>query len=184
MMRAVISTHKGDVTPVFRPYHADFFVSDREEFSLESVMHHISGLSGTRSMVTDRKPEVKKDVHVRKMLGGLQQKDEALGYVDEDALKQAVASVRDNADETTWCVAGFTMDGKTPLMEVKSTGNGDTEEFAQALCNGNDNLTSYGIIRFNQTIDMSTTVKFLLVTYVPEDIEIKYKSLLGTKVSR
>ena len=51
MMRGLLTTHKGVVTTAFRPFHCDFVAAEQSELSLEIAMHHLSGLTGTRSKV-------------------------------------------------------------------------------------------------------------------------------------
>jgi hypothetical protein len=51
MMRGLLSTHKGEVTGAFRPFHCDFFAASRSDLNHEQAMHHLSGLTGTRSKV-------------------------------------------------------------------------------------------------------------------------------------
>ena len=54
MRKALLSTHKGVVTTAFRPFHCDFFASVRGDLSGEIAMHHLSGLTGTRSHVSEK----------------------------------------------------------------------------------------------------------------------------------
>ncbi len=62
MKKALVSTHKGVVSTAFRPYMCEFFLSAREELSFDYIMNHIGGLMGTRSHVTERRVEEKKEV--------------------------------------------------------------------------------------------------------------------------
>jgi hypothetical protein len=54
MRKALLSTHKGVVTTAFRPFHCDFFASGRADLSAEIAAHHVSGLTGTRSHVSEK----------------------------------------------------------------------------------------------------------------------------------
>lgn len=182
MMRAAISTHKGVITPMFRPFHVDFAVSKREELSPEAVMDHIMGLSGTKSHVTDKAPEHKQEVYERKFLGGVKAEEVQLEFVDRDALAQAVQAVRSDKDDTNWVAASYQIEGKNVKLGLKGQGSGGLEELSSCLFEDKGNMT-YGFYRTTQVVDMSTTVKFVFVTYqgpdIPNMIKAKVTTLRG-----
>ncbi|KAH9257568.1 hypothetical protein BASA81_003994 [Batrachochytrium salamandrivorans] len=181
MARAAISTHKGAVQPVFRPYHVDFQVADASELDHERVMDHIMSLSGTKSKVTDKQAEHKVDVYERKNLGGLTVDSEVkVQFVDRDALVEAVKRVRDDRDlEVDWIVANYDIDGKELKLALRETGAGGLDEFKLALGRDTANM-SYGLLRQTQVVELAEQVKFIFVVYQGEQIATQVKAKVGT----
>jgi hypothetical protein len=171
--RAIISTHKGTVANAFRPYMCEFVVTTRGELSLADIMDHIGGLTGTRSKVTDRKVEEKKEEKFeRKMLGGLTTTVQQLEFEDEDALRGALAHVRKDASEEDWVTAKFVGN----KLALSGTGVGGLEGLIGAL---DDQQLNYGLVRLTEIIDNSHTTKFCYVRYQPESVPPQVKGRLG-----
>jgi hypothetical protein len=179
MIRAAISTHKGTVTPLFRPYHVDFQATTRTELTHEVVMDHIMGLSGTKSHVSDKAPQQKVDVYERKMLGGVKAEEVVVEFTDQEALVNAIKLVRNDKSDVTWAVASWDIDGKSVKLAFRSSGSGDAEPFRDALCVDPANV-SYGILRTKQVVDMSTVVKFIFVVYQGPDLAPLVKAKVST----
>jgi len=183
MLKSVVGTHKAVVLPVFRPFAVDFAVCAREELDHAGVMNRIMELSGTKSMVTDKKATVgtkESPMAGRKFIGGVSaEPPSAVQFSDKDALVAAVKSVRQDDNPTTWAVAAFDVDGKNVVLSLKGSGAGGIAEFREALCR-DKTTTAYGLLRVTQTIDKSLTTKFVFVTYQGPDLVPLAKAKIST----
>jgi len=160
-------------------------VCARAELDHAAVMDRIMELSGTKSMVTDKKATVgTKDSPQagagRKFIGGVSaEPPAAVQFMDKDALVAAVKSVRQDDNPTTWAVAAFDVDGKSAVLALKGSGAGGIAEFREALCR-DKTTTAYGLLRVTQTIDKSVTTKFVFVTYQGPDLVPLAKAKIST----
>ena len=183
MLKAVVSTHKGTVQPIFRPWHADFTIAARDEISMDSVMDEVMRLSGTKSMVSDRKEERKVDTYQRKFVGGVSAEQAvglefAGGEEGEEAIRAAIKEVRNDSSDVEWLVAALETEGKKESLALLSTGSGGMDAFRAALVD--EGRMSYGLLRLTQTIDKTTAVKFLFVAYQGKKIPAWLKAKVGT----
>mmetsp|Transcript_9265 Transcript_9265/g.11108 ORF Transcript_9265/g.11108 Transcript_9265/m.11108 type:complete len:491 (+) Transcript_9265:132-1604(+) len=176
VLKATISTHKGTVTPFFRPFHHQFYVENRSELTEEKAIDAISSLTGTKSKVTDRKADKKESVYVRKMIGGTTKETQLLQYVDEEELRVAIAGVRNNDVEDDWVLGGFIGDKKNVQFGLKGKGTGGAEGFVAAL---DESHIQYGLIRTIEKVDGYDTVKFTMIQYQPESIPLTLKGAVG-----
>jgi len=51
MKKADVSTKKGKIDDLFRPFHVDFLISNKSEISTQIVMDKVSSASGSKSHV-------------------------------------------------------------------------------------------------------------------------------------
>ena len=179
MRKALISTHKGAATGFFRPFHVDFFVTEREELSDAIARDHISALSGSKSHVTTRRQQdvdeerraLQARRHGESALGGVtagvvqQQAKQALlvgeeGADDEAAdpsglaaLQAALAAVRSDDDGADWALAAFSVAGagKKPRLLAKGGGSGGRAALVTAIeaCGA---TYAYGLLRVVEVI--------------------------------
>ena len=96
---------EGEIKRVFAPYITNLEVDKVEGITEELIKNEID-------RITMRKNNVKASVGAngiasykpskRKMIGGVSKDVQQLNYVDQDAFKEALASVRKDSDETNW----------------------------------------------------------------------------------
>ena len=55
MRKALLSTHKGTVQEILKPYHVSIQAAQRSELNEDEIMHRISDSSGTAVHVTEKK---------------------------------------------------------------------------------------------------------------------------------
>jgi len=94
-------------------------------------------------------------------------------------LVNAIKDVRSNDHGATWAVASWQINGKNVVLNFGGSGKGSVNEFRQALCASKD-TTSYGILRVQQTIDKSVTVKFIFITFQGPDLPPMAKAKIST----
>jgi len=206
MLRGLLSTHKGAVTSAFRPFHCDFFATERSDLDHEKAMHHLSGLTGTRSKVRDKAATLsagdysssergkikveRKALHLPILPAG---KKQELDIIDADALQQAIAAVRGDSHPTNWVLAGWkkTSPGNSSSSSSSSrssSGGGLSLALTGSGAGGLDELVaalpesgfSHGLVRVTETIDASETVKFCYLSWQPEAVPLQTKGKLGT----
>ena len=104
-------------------------------------------------------------------------KTQAIDIVDEGALKEAIAKVRDNDQPGfDFCLADFDTLGKKPALKLKEVGGGGLDALKAALAADSFN---YGIVRITETIDATEAVKFCYVKSQPEATPFRQKGKLG-----
>ena len=173
--RAKIATHKGTVTPFFRPFHKEFTVNDRTELTEAQALAEISALSGTKSHVVSASPaRTAKTVGPRSMLGGVSRKTQSIKIADEDALQAAISDVRNDSSSANWMLAGHDSDMALTLISVGDDG------LSGLKANLDDGQVQYALLRTVEQIDRSTVVKFLFVLYQGKGVSPLARAKLGT----
>jgi hypothetical protein len=99
----------------------------------------------------------------------------AVSLFDEEQFKDAIADVRADSSDTKWALFGH-HEGNPNEIECIGVGSGDPEEMASYM---NDSQNMYGLVRLEQTFDMSTTVKFVYVILVGKDVPFVKKGKYG-----
>jgi hypothetical protein len=162
MMRARVSTHKGAVTPLFRPYSHDFVVAEQGELTEAMVLDAIASLTGTKSHVTDKKPQVTEDKFERKFLGGVKAETQKLEFLDREALLVQLAAVRHEKDGLNWLVAGFEGDKKDLKLKLCASGRKGLQEMVDAF---KPDKVMFGLLRNKEAVDRSQVVRFYYVQW-------------------
>jgi len=181
MKRARFTTHQGTVQLKFKPNHYEFFVERASELTPDEIMTHISGLTGTLSHVVENKqqgykPKKKDDFLERKSDAGPRAaaNEAVIKFENEDDFKDAMMVVRNDRSEITWMLAGM---GRDLKLRVLGRGVGEVQDM---LAPAEDNLVNFGLLRVTDQIDNSTTVKFVYVVYMHDDIPAMLKAKVGT----
>jgi len=91
-------------------------------------------------------------------------------------LIEAIKDVRNNATETNWVLAGH-VEGNLDTVRLVGSGTGGVDELASRLDPGS---VQYGLVRNSQKIDLSTTVKFIYVYYVGNNVPALQRGKIGT----
>eukprot|EP00121_Abeoforma_whisleri_P015563 Awhi_evm1s14329 len=93
--------------------------------------------------------------------------------VDENALREAIATVRNDSSENDWIVANH--DGISSI-KLAGSGSGGLSEMLEAF---EDDNVSYGLLRVTETVEISETVKFVLIHFVGERVPMVKKGRYG-----
>ena len=167
MRKAKISTLKGTITEAFAPFHAELLnASSRDEVTapaLAELLRRSQGATGNAQATARKESKV---VVAKSMAGADAVYAAPQAAAASEAVRAAVAAVRSDADKSSWCLLGYSGD-RAPALTVVATGEGAAEEMAAHLT---QDALLYALVRVNQTIDASVTVKFALVSWVGEDV--------------
>jgi hypothetical protein len=180
--KAKISTHKGTVSKIFQPYHVELVTSDIGELTTDNLWGLITAASGTKSNVLDKqgapastpKAPTTKVSAVRSPVstgtgGGLE-------FNNVDELRGYLQDVRNDQTPTNWLLLTYAANSKNAL-ELVGTGTGGADELAQHL---EDSKVYYGIVRAEEVIDQSVTVKFAFVHYLGDRTPPLLKARVST----
>jgi len=176
MEKAAISTHKGTVNPIFQPYHIDFTASEPEDISMDIINERVTGLSGTRSHVTEKTETKRASFFQRTFLGGVQSKNLDINFVDKEALLAGIADIRNDTSATNWLVARFVGEKKSVKLELAAKGNNGIEEMMDCF---SDDHIMYGLLRNEELVDRSTTIKFYYFKWVGPNVPPATKGNIG-----
>jgi drebrin-like protein len=97
-------------------------------------------------------------------------------FVDEEATRDAIADVRSDASDTTWCLVGY-QGKKGNTLELLGKGAGGYADFAAQL---EDDMVGYALVRKTEMIDQNETVKFAFLSWVGANINRMHRARLGT----
>lgn len=100
-----------------------------------------------------------------------------LAFEDEEACRAILADVRSDATPTNWAILTYNAPSKSKTLKIHSSGSGGFEEFLAAL---QDDLVCYGLVRLTEVVDQSTTIKFVFVNWVGDNINRMQRALLAT----
>lgn len=100
-----------------------------------------------------------------------------LAFEDEDAARAALAEVRSDTSPTNWAILTYNAPSKSKTLKLHGTGSGGFDEFLGAL---QDDLVCYGLVRLTEVVDQSTTIKFVFVNWVGDNINRMQRALLAT----
>lgn len=100
-----------------------------------------------------------------------------LAFEDEDACRAALAEVRSDASPTNWAILTYNAPSKSKTLKLHGSGSGGFEEFLSSL---QDDLICYGLVRLTEVVDQSSTVKFVWVNWVGDNINRMQRALLAT----
>jgi len=97
-------------------------------------------------------------------------------FEDEAGFQQIIKEVRNEKNETDWCL--FSYEGpKSNKIVLVGKGSGGTNELVSNL---QDDMIGYGLVRKTDKIDESVTVKFAFVFWLGENSNRMQKARVGT----
>lgn len=96
--------------------------------------------------------------------------------VSAPGLAAAIASVRSNACPTDWCLAAWSADGTA--LECVGSGSGGAAALSAQL---DPERISYGLIRVEDKVDASDTIKFVHVSFLGERVSALRRAKCSTK---
>ncbi|XP_064393864.1 uncharacterized protein LOC135341280 [Halichondria panicea] len=94
---------------------------------------------------------------------------------DPDAFRAALADVRSDASQTNWALFGHA-DGNPNVVTYVGSGTGGLEEMVESI---DDAQFMYGLVRLEETFDMSTTIKFVYIRWTGTSVPFTKKGKLG-----
>jgi len=180
--RAKISTHKGTVGKVFQPYHTEIVTSDVEELNSDKLWGLVTAASGTKSNVLDKeggsvqssRAPVSKVSSARSPVSG--GSSGGLEFNNVEELRGLLSDIRNDQTPTNWLLLSYAPNSKNAL-ELVGSGTGGADELAQHL---EDTKVYYGIVRAEEVIDQSVTVKFAFVHYLGDRTPPLLKARVST----
>jgi len=192
--KATVSTHKGQVQALLKPFHVDYSASDQSDLNDDIILRKIGFSSGTASHVTDKAATAKSTVQALPSKGAAaagrgsvsEEKKTSftasskagsgvtIKFTDEDAFKAALKSVR-NSNENNWILAAYT---SKDTLSLVGSGSGGLDEL---LAKVEEEVPSFGLVRVEQTIDKSKTTKYAYIYWIPESVKTMKKADVGTK---
>ena len=100
-----------------------------------------------------------------------------LNFEDEEAARAVLADVRSDASPTNWAILTYNAPSKSKTLKVLGSGSGGFDEFLAAL---QDDLVCYSLVRLTDVVDQSSTIKFVWVNWVGDNINRMQRALLAT----
>jgi drebrin-like protein len=185
MRRALLSTHKSQVEDMLKPHHVTLQADCMEELQDSVILDKIGMSSGTKSFVSsgpvaDHKKVVYRglataDTKVNKKRNDLVPTSSfELAFDDEDEIKAAIQSVRDDSNPNTWAMVGYE---SMKMLTLLGTGTGDV---AEMIGNLDEERATYAFFRQEAQYDESVTVKFGFVRMVTMKIPTVKRAKLST----
>lgn len=158
--KAKASTHKGNITQLFRPLHVELYATTLSEVSNELVNKLVSegSMSSSRVLGEEKKfaPATSSPLARTKT-----QISNALEFINVDEIKAAIALVR-NSQEVDWAMITYVDDSACKLA-LAASGDGGANALAAQL---KEDQVAYGIVRVTDVIDTHVTVKFAFVHFL------------------
>jgi len=182
--RAVVATLKGAATEVFSPFHAEMInLTSSDELTSASVNALLGEMFG--SALTTQAASGPRSMRIGqrevKMPDSATQAEKPLYSARQEVLAPglaaAIASVRSNAcSETDWCLAAWSADGSA--LECVGSGGGGAAALSAML---DPERISYGLVRVEDKVDQSDTIKFVHVSFLGERVSALRRAKCSTK---
>ncbi|KAK3088916.1 hypothetical protein FSP39_025420 [Pinctada imbricata] len=160
----------GSVEEKFSPYHLFIETSNVDDFCTEKIIQQREDRRGALHSrnYRNRGPIQKAGFEVAKTGAKIEISPEVLSDIGE---------VRADDNDTRWCLSQYENgNAKGPIVSV-SKGSGDISEMKDLL---QSNSAMYGIYRVTDTVDDITTVKFVFITWVGNEIKPMTKAKIPT----
>ncbi|KAL0490701.1 coactosin [Acrasis kona] len=179
-VRAKVSTHKGTVSGKFLPFHVELVTSDQSELKHDALFQLVASASGTKSNVLGDagSPAVLSPTTYsqQKPISRSPSTTASLTFKDESSCRQSIASVRDDSSDVDWMLLSYHGSSKTEL-ELVGSGTGGADALASLL---EPSKVYYGLVRAEEIIDQSVTVKFAFVHYLGNTVPPMLKARVST----
>jgi hypothetical protein len=199
MQKAKLGTHAGDIYNLFAPCHPSLASPDANEVTDDNIMKEIMKASGSYKHVLEGHPIQRQTSHtspanpqqqkqpysatrppVEKKPASEQSnkppEKAAVDFQDIDGMRQAIAEVRYDGNDTDWVL--ITYDGpRSNTLKLEGTGSGGLHELKSHL---RPDVVMYGLFRTTEKIDDSVTVKFVHIDWRGEKIHTMQRAKLAT----
>jgi len=174
-----ITLHIAPVKEFVGQAHVTHQCNTLDEVTDVIVMEKVMDFSGSGSRVLDSQGQSHLKTQRNQKVGNVQTRrtttDEELTYDPE--VIHAIEEVRSNVN--TWCLIGYESPESSNLVLI-SKGSGDVDELKLQLT---DEIVAYGLVRKNEKIDNSITVKFCHIRWIGPNIPRMQKAKLGVHVN-
>jgi len=189
LLRGKVATHAGFIQSLLQPSQVSFDLLDKADISEEIVMAKLGAYTGTRTNVTEKKTDMLGSGRVvgqpasygkaGSNVGGgatsvTSSAPTTLSFTDEAAFRAAIASVRVDANSTTWVVAEWAAKNTIGLL---GSGEGGIDQLLEAV---NDNNACFALLRGSDVYDGHTTVKFVYLQFKPNSLSPLTRGAIGT----
>jgi hypothetical protein len=177
-----VGTFEGDIKKLFQPYQVDVNAGNDGELTEEIITTLLENVTGKADKTMAPVAAAKAAAPVRRsFLGGMDNKTQDLEMVDQSAIIQAIADVRnDDKPEAEWCIAEFDQsDPKVPKLKLKAVGANGLDVMKS---NFSPDSFNFAFFRLTEVIDKTTAVKFCFIKSQPEATPFRLKGKLGLKL--
>lgn len=181
------------IKELFGQYHMELAIDNPAGTSKAEILQKIGELSNQRSAViastegrvmrgftatsqTSPRPDRKKSLATSYTTSDVP-KNIGLQTQAADNLVGALKGVRSNEDPLTWVAAVYEGGDLKGNLAVLASGTGGVEEIAPHLTN--DSVV-YSLLRVEDVIDGHTTVKFVFISFIGEQVNMIKKAKLTT----
>jgi len=197
LRRALLSTHKGQIQDLMKPYHVSVQAVKITEVDEADVLHRIDVASGIAVHVTTKVATGPTSPTHRTVPsdGGAERKASSFApssgkpasfvpssdtgskveFQDADNFKSIMSQLRNSKSDVNWVLVSYAAKDK---LAVLGSGNGTIE---QALELAQDDNVNFGLIRMQEQIDKSLTTKFIYFKWQPDSVAPTKKAYVGTK---
>jgi len=181
MLRARISVHQNSVKEFIGQSHVDYDCSTAAELTNDIIVSKVTITSGSSSRVIDASNGRpiglggKDSAAVSGRVAASKKEEINTDSFSEgqDAVRDALLSVRSDADETVWAL--FEFDGSKLVVCDKGTGSVD-DEVVPKLCS---DKMMYALVRKIERFELTDTVKFAFITYIGADVPFMLRGRLN-----
>lgn len=179
----------GSVKKHFQPSHCVIETGHKTDLSEEEMMKLISETSGRTNKVLDATDAAQRQdrgftsssnvIKTGKAQSSFQTPGAVAVNVD-GSLIEAIADVRSDETPTNWCVGSY--GEKNPKKPIVLAGKG-TDGLKGILPLLESDLVAYALLRVVDVVDDITTVKFVFITWVGENVKPMTKGKISTHKS-
>jgi len=204
LRKALISTHKGQVMTMMKPFHVNHSASDKGDLDERMIEAMIAANAGTAIHVTEKRenksketpkpepvavtPAPKKNITPigaqRVSISSNESKTNpalkaagstTIGFLDEESFRQAMRTFRNDKESQDWILVSY---AKKDTLSLIGTGSGGVDEL---LTRVEDDNVNFGLVRVIDIIDKSRTVKFAYIKWQPDSVKPMKKAEIGTR---
>eukprot|EP00002_Diphylleia_rotans_P020244 TRINITY_DN392_c0_g1_i2.p1 TRINITY_DN392_c0_g1~~TRINITY_DN392_c0_g1_i2.p1 ORF type:complete len:327 (-),score=91.35 TRINITY_DN392_c0_g1_i2:239-1219(-) len=176
IVKAKIAAARSTVFSFIGHYNVDINTSDLQEITGEEIAKKISQTSGSSSREVGKEKAVPHvpQVSQPKASSVVPKTKAAITFEDEAGLKRLLAEIRSDQNPTNWCLITY-KDMST--LHLLGKGNGGLSELSPLLT---DKIIAYGLLRQEDVVDQSVTIKFLFVDWLGESVPPMQKGKIST----
>jgi len=194
MLRARLGTHSGAIKSTLEPYHVSIEAETKDEVSEDLILATVRKASGLAVHVIDKpsgggsgggassshsgvkSPQQGSSKAPSFANAGVNKQSVGVTFVDEKALRAAIADVRSDGTSTDWVLA--TYDGpNSNNVVLAGSGSGGS---AELLSHFKDDSVGYALVRQSEKFDDSVRVMFAFISWTGENIHRMLRARLGT----
>ncbi|XP_073242831.1 uncharacterized protein [Porites lutea] len=179
----------GSVKEHFQPSHCIIETSHKSDLTEEEMMKVISDTSGRTNKVLDVTDAAQRQdrgftsssnvIKTGKAVSSFQTPGSVAVNID-DAVYGAIADVRSDDTSTNWCVGSYA--DNNPKKPIDLIGKG-ADELQGIVAQLKNDIVAYALLRVQDVVDGITTVKFVFITWVGENVKPMTKGKISTHKS-